>query len=68
VIDVAVKKSDYKSLNAELDEVLIKLQSEDLDVDTAVALYERGIEITKALERYLKEAENKVSKIKADFS
>jgi exodeoxyribonuclease VII small subunit len=68
VIDVAVKKSDYKSLNAELDEVLLKLQSEDLDVDTAVALYERGIEITKALERYLKEAENKVSKIKADFS
>jgi exodeoxyribonuclease VII small subunit len=68
VIDVAVKKSDYKSLNAELDEVLLKLQSEDLDVDTAVALYERGIEITKELERYLKEAENKVSKIKADFS
>jgi exodeoxyribonuclease VII small subunit len=68
VIDVAAKKSDYKSLNAELDEVLLKLQSEDLDVDTAVALYERGIEITKELEQFLKEAENKVSKIKADFS
>ncbi len=65
---MAVKKSDYKSLNVELDEVLLKLQSDDLDVDTAVALYERGIEITKDLERYLKEAENKVSKIKADFS
>jgi exodeoxyribonuclease VII small subunit len=68
VIDVAAKKSDYKSLNAELDEVLLKLQSEDLDVDAAVALYERGIEITKELEQFLKEAENKVSKIKADFS
>jgi exodeoxyribonuclease VII small subunit len=68
VIDVAAKKSDYKSLNAELDEVLLKLQSEDLDVDAALALYERGIEITKELEQFLKEAENKVSKIKADFS
>lgn len=63
-----VKKSDYKTLNAELDEVLAKLQSEDLDVDEAVTLYERGIEITKHLEAYLKDAENKVAKIKADFS
>lgn len=62
------KKSDYKSINLELDEILLKLQSEDLDVDEAVALYERGIELTKELESYLKDAENKVSKIKADFS
>ena len=61
-------KADYKSLNSELDDVLLKLQSDDLDVDEAVKLYERGIAITKELETYLKEAENKVSKIKADFS
>jgi exodeoxyribonuclease VII small subunit len=65
---MTAKKTDYKGLNAELDEVLLKLQSEDLDVDEAVALYERGIAITKELETYLKDAENKVSKIKADFS
>jgi exodeoxyribonuclease VII small subunit len=62
------KKSDYKSLNAELDEILAKLQTDDLDVDQAVELYERGISITKELETYLKEAENKIAKIKADFS
>jgi exodeoxyribonuclease VII small subunit len=62
------KKSDYKSLNAELDEILVQLQAENLDVDQAVELYERGIEITKELETYLKEAENKVEKIKADLS
>ena len=62
------KRLNYKSLNAELDEVLSKLQSEDLDVDEAVKLYERGMAITKELEMYLKQAENKVSKIKADFS
>lgn len=65
---MTAKKTDYKSLNAELDEVLEKLQSGDLDVDKAVELYERGTAITKELETYLKESQNKVSKIKADFS
>ena len=65
---MTTKKSDYKSLNAELDEVLLKLQSEDLDVDMAVELYERGMTLIKELEAYLQDAENKVSKIKADFS
>lgn len=63
-----MKKLDYKSLNAELDEVLAKLQAEGLDVDEAIGLYDRGIKITSELEAYLKEAENKVTKIKADFS
>lgn len=65
---MATKKTDYKALSAELDEVLSKLQSDELDVDEAAALYERGVTITKELETYLKEAENKVAKIKADFS
>jgi exodeoxyribonuclease VII small subunit len=65
---MTTKKSNYKSLNAELDEVLSKLQAEDTDVDEALALYERGIKITRELETYLKESENKVKKIKKDFS
>ena len=62
------KVSDYKSLNAELDELLASLQSADLDVDEAVKLYERGAVLTKELEVHLKTAKNKVSKIKADLS
>lgn len=62
------KKSDYKSLNNELDDILAQLQSDDLDVDQAVELYKRGISITKELEKYLKGAENNIAKIKADFS
>lgn len=61
------KKTDYKALSAELDQVLTKLQSAELDVDEAVAAYERGMEIAKELETYLKQAENKVTKIKADW-
>lgn len=61
-------KTDYKALSAELDEILGKLQSSDLDVDEAVRAYTRGMEISKQLETYLKEAENKVTKIKADWA
>lgn len=48
----------------ELDEILTKLQSNDLDVDEAIKLYERGMEVAKEIEKYLKEAENKITKIK----
>lgn len=61
-------KIDYKRLSAELDEVLAKLQSPDLDVDEAVKSYERGMVIAKQLETYLKEAENKVATVKADWA
>ncbi len=61
------KKTDYTSLSAELDEILNKLQSAELDVDEAVDLYERGMNIAQQLETHLKEAENKVSKVKADW-
>ncbi len=60
-------KINYKQLNKELDEILAKLRSPDLDVDDAVLLYQRGMQITKELELYIKNATNKVSKIKAKF-
>lgn len=62
------KKNDYNTLNSELDDVLLKLQSDDVDIDEAVKLYERGVQLINELEAYLKSAENKISKIKADFS
>lgn len=61
------KQINYKALSAELDDVLSRLQSDELDVDKAVKLYERGMAITKELETYLKTAENKVQKIKATW-
>ncbi len=60
------KKIDYWKLNAELEEILAKLQSTDLDVDEAVAAYARGMTIAKELEMYLKEAENKIQKIRTE--
>lgn len=64
---MAEKKVDYKVLNTELDKILVKLQSAELDVDQAVELYEKGMKIADELETYLKKAENKVSKIRIDW-
>jgi len=58
------KNIGYIELNAELDEILDKLQSSDIDVDKAIELYDRGMSIARELEKYLKRATNKVEKIK----
>jgi len=63
-------KSDspgYQALAGELDDILVELQQSDLDVDEAVKKYERGLTLIKQLEKYLGEAENRVSELKAKF-
>ena len=57
----------YLELNTELDGILSRLQSGNLDIDEAVQCYERGTELVKQLEAYLKQAENKITKLKASF-
>lgn len=51
-------------LQAELDEVLEQIQAEELDVEAAIKLYERGEKLISELEAYLKTAENKIKKLK----
>lgn len=57
----------YQEMARELDDILLELQQEDLDVDQAVKQYERGLELVRQLETYLKTAENKVKELKATF-
>lgn len=64
---MTTKHTNYRELSAELDEILGKLQDGELDIDEAVKKYQRGSEIVKELQKYLKEAENKVKKVKADL-
>jgi len=59
------KKTDYAALNAELEEILAKLQSGELNIDEALPAYERGMALVKELEDYLKTAENKVKSLKS---
>ncbi len=58
---------NYQKLNAELDKLLDKLQSGELDIDDAIKHYERGMAILEQLQKYLATAENKVTKVKKQF-
>jgi len=58
------KAKDYQTLSLELDEVLAKLQGPNIQVDEAVVLYERGLQLVAQLEDHLQQAENKIEKLK----
>lgn len=59
---------NYQELKSELDDIMLSLQQDDMDVDKALAQYQRGLELVQQLEGYLKQAENKITEIKAKFS
>lgn len=58
----ASKEPDYKALRAELDAVLERMQSDELDVDEALASFERGKALINQMKDYLKTVENKIVK------
>jgi exodeoxyribonuclease VII small subunit len=58
-------KLNYQILKTDLEGVMDKLQAEDLD--EALSLYERGLELVGQLDSYLKTAENTVQELKARF-
>jgi exodeoxyribonuclease VII small subunit len=60
---MAEKEIDYKALHQELDDLLEDLQSGELSIEEALQAYERGQVIINQLQKYLKQAENKVRKI-----
>lgn len=64
---MATSKTNYQDLSRELDEILAKLQSSELDIDEALKAYERGMVVAKQLEDYLKTAENKITKLKTNW-
>ncbi len=57
----------YKDLSAELTEIVAKLEQGDMDIEVALACYERGLGIVKELEAYLTKAENRVTELKASL-
>jgi exodeoxyribonuclease VII small subunit len=64
----AKQAASYRELNMELESILQQLQREDLDIDEALKAYERGLQLIKQLEGYLKTAQNKVVELQSNFS
>lgn len=57
------KQESYRNLRQELDEILNSIQSGDLEIDEATKQYERAMDIVAKLEKYLNDAENKITKV-----
>lgn len=57
-------KENYRELREELDGILLRLQSGDLDIEDATNQYERATKIVDKLEAYITTAENKIAKVK----
>jgi len=57
-------KKSYRELQLELDEVLLQLQSAELDIDKALELYKQGQNLIKKLEDYLQTAKNEIEHLK----
>lgn len=59
---------NYRELNLELESIMLQLQREDLDIDEALQGYERGLQLIKELETYLKTAQNQIVELQAKFN
>jgi exodeoxyribonuclease VII small subunit len=57
------KTKDYQALSLELDDVLAALQQPGIQVDEAVKLYDKGLQLIVQLEKHLDEAENMIQKL-----
>ena len=64
---MAKYKDTYKSLQSELQEILDWFEGEEVGVDKAAEKYERGMQLVRELEAYLKDTEVTIEKIKKAY-
>lgn len=57
-------KKTFVQLQAELDGLLLQLQSGDLDIDKALILHKEGEKLVAELEAYLANAKNEITHLK----
>ncbi len=55
---------DYSGLSLELGDLLAKLQQPGIQVDEAIKMYEKGIQLIEQLETHLEKAENRIEQLK----
>tara|TARA_Y100000741_G_C18216495_1_gene543986 strand:- start:118 stop:345 length:228 start_codon:yes stop_codon:yes gene_type:complete len=60
------KEMSFESSLKQLEDIVEKLDSGDTDLEMAVELYEKGIELKKICEEKLKKVELQIKKIKID--
>ena len=60
---MAVKKQSYEENIAQIDEILEKLESEELSLDDSISEYEKAIKLIKDSEKLIEAGEGKVMKV-----
>jgi exodeoxyribonuclease VII small subunit len=68
-----VKKKDkepttFKEMVSRLEEIAETLDSDNLDLEQAIALYEEGVQLSETCIKSLKDAELKISSLKDKLS
>ena len=58
---MASKPITYQDLKSQLDDVLLRLQDDNVDIDEAVKLHTLGQKLIIQLEQYLKETTAKIT-------
>ncbi len=56
----------FEPLVSSLQDVISKLEQDDIELDAAMAAYERGIAILRKAQAYLSEAEQRIQLIEAN--
>ena len=60
---MATKKQSYEENIAQIDEILEKLESEELSLDDSISEYGKAIKLIKDSEKLLEAGEGKVMKV-----
>lgn len=60
-------KENYQELSRQLDDAMLKLQSNETGIDDAVKLYDDALKLIEKMETHLEKAETRVRELKAQF-
>lgn len=64
---MAQKSKTYQLMSQELAQLVDWFESDEVNLDEAVAKYQQAMTLLQDMEAYLKTAENKIKKLSAKF-
>jgi exodeoxyribonuclease VII small subunit len=61
---MAGKTKTYQEMKRQLDDIIARLESDDVDIDEAAKLHEEGQKLATQIEKYLQKVKSKIDIIK----
>lgn len=65
---MAANNRTYHQMSQELEELILWFESGEVTIDDAIQKYEQANKLIAEMEKYLKQAENKIRKISVKFN